>query len=106
MSINQAHLDALCPQLRRVFDAEIAAGNQALETRNDWPNKGGLFILLCNAFQDDSAFVDPALFYTEMTPRAWGAHYCHLESKQILACGFKPTSLAENRAQITLAPTR
>ena len=105
VTINQTHLDALCPQLRRIFDAEIAAGNRTLETRNDWPNKGGLFILLRNAFQENSAAVDPALFYTETTPRAWGAHYCHLESKQMLACGVKPTSLAENRAQIAIAPT-
>ena len=87
-SISQKHLDALCPELRQVFDAEIAAGNHAVETRTDWPNDGLLFVLLCDPFHGNTVAADSVLFYTETTPRTWKGHYCHLESKQILACGF------------------
>ena len=87
-SIDQKHLDALCPELRQLFDAEIAAGNRTLETRSGWPNAGLLFVLLCDPFHGDSAAAAEVLFYTETTPRTWKAHYCHLESKQILACGY------------------
>jgi hypothetical protein len=86
-SIDQTHLDALCPELRHVFDAEIAAGNHTVETRNGWPSAGSLFVLLGDPFHGDATAAS-MLFYTETTPRAWKAHYCHLEAKQILACGF------------------
>jgi hypothetical protein len=86
--IDTHHLDLLCPELRQVYDAEIAAGNHMVETRENWPNRGGLFVLLGDPFHGDSALVDAVLFYTEATPRGWKAHFCHLESKQILACGY------------------
>jgi hypothetical protein len=87
-TIDQQHLDLLCPELRQVFDAEIAAGNHTIETRDGWPNKGALFVMLGDPFHGNFAGADSALFYTETTPRGWKAHFCHLESKQILACGF------------------
>ena len=59
-----------------------------VETRESWPNKGGLFVLLSDPFHGNSALADAALFYTETTPRDWKAHFCHLGSKQILACGY------------------
>ncbi len=86
-NIDQKHLDALCPELRQVFDAEIAAGNHTEETRSGWPSQGSLFVLLSDPFHVKSV-ANPVLFYTEITPRTWKAHYCHLEAKQILACGF------------------
>jgi hypothetical protein len=93
-TIDQNHLAALCPELRRVFDAEIAAGNHTVETRGGWPSAGALFVLLDEPFHSDSTAADSVLFYTETTPRAWRAHYCHLEAKQILACGFGKEGLA------------
>jgi hypothetical protein len=87
-TIDQHHLDQLCPELRQVFDAEIAAGNHTVETRDGWPNKGALFVMLGDPFHGDFTASDSVLFYTETTPRGWKAHFCHLESKQILACGF------------------
>jgi hypothetical protein len=87
-TIDRDHLNLLCPELRQVFDAEIAAGNRVVETRESWPNKGGLFVLLRDPFHSDSALADAVLFYTEWTPRDWKSHFCHLESKQILACGY------------------
>jgi hypothetical protein len=87
-TIDSHHLDLLCPELRQVFDAEIAAGNRVVETRDGWPNKGALFVLLSDPFHGDSALADAMLFYTEWTPRDWKSHFCHLDSKQILACGY------------------
>jgi hypothetical protein len=86
-TINPHHLDLLCPELRQIFDAEIAAGNRVVETRDGWPNKGALFVLLHDPFHRDSPLADAVLFYTKWTPRDWKSHFCHLESKQILACG-------------------
>ncbi len=88
--IDQSHIDRLCPQLRQVFDAEIAAGNHTVGTRDGWPDPDNLFVLLSDPFHKEFADANPALFYTEITPRAWKAHYCDFESKQILACGFDP----------------
>ncbi|HEV2968988.1 MAG TPA: hypothetical protein VGY55_03295 [Pirellulales bacterium] len=97
-TIDQTHLDALCPELRQLFNAELAAGNHAVETRGGWPTAGALFVLLGDPFHGDSAMADSALFYTETTPRTWKAHYCHLESKQILACGFGEAGFADDEA--------
>jgi hypothetical protein len=98
-TIDQNHLDALCPELRQVFNAELAAGNHTIETRGGWPTAGSLFVLLCDPFHGDATAADSALFYTETTPRTWKAHYCHLESKQILACGFGEAGFAGASAE-------
>jgi hypothetical protein len=74
----------LCPELRAILDAELAAGNSIAEVAEAW----GLGVLLVLPFRLTHAVSDRITFRPVNDPHYWLAEYNCAEPKQFIACRF------------------
>lgn len=80
-------LTALVPALRRILNAELAAGNAIAEVA-DWPPHCELFVLLRRPFQC-SHVPRPGVVFTAVDDRHyWKSEFSVDGGRQTLACGF------------------
>lgn len=88
-TIDPSHLASLCPELRTLLDAELAAGNQVVETHVGWPVDGAVFVMLGEPFKATSAGLPDGVVRREINdPHWWKAEYDHEPTKHVLACRF------------------
>ena len=77
------HLTMLCPELRAVVDAELAAGNQIAESSTGWPQDASVFIRLSRAV---TTAVPVGVDRRDVNdPHYWQAELYHHRSGDLLA---------------------
>lgn len=75
------------PALRKILEAELAAGNEVAETGGGWPDPDSIFIRLKKPFLTPHQPPPPGVIYTEPNdPHWWKADYSSLSPRHILAC--------------------
>jgi hypothetical protein len=86
-SIDSAHIEALCPELRTILDAELAAGNSVVETWTGW----GHVVMLKREFLCAHAVDGTRVVYRDVNdPHYWKAQYSVRDVDQIVACRIPP----------------
>ncbi|HKD37889.1 MAG TPA: hypothetical protein VKB78_13850 [Pirellulales bacterium] len=82
-------LAALCAPLRALVDAELAAGNRIDRMEGEFGDEGAILVLLAEPFHTNIVKPSADLEYREFgCSHFWKAHYAHLPTAQIVACGF------------------
>jgi hypothetical protein len=85
--LNREELKNLRPELLQVLESELLAGNQIERVDALSRVTGAIFVLLALPFH--STPERPPLRYARLEDRKrWKAHYVHLPTAQIVACGF------------------
>ena len=80
-------LAALHPDLRVILDAELAAGNEVVETGGGWPDADSLFVRLRDPFRTTPSRLPDGVVYTEPNdPHWWKADYTSRSPRHTLAC--------------------
>jgi RimJ/RimL family protein N-acetyltransferase len=80
-------LAKLHADLRTILDAELAAGNQIVETGGGWPDPDSVFVRLRDPFRTTPASLPPGIVYTEPNdPHWWKADYTSSAPRHTLAC--------------------
>jgi GNAT superfamily N-acetyltransferase len=78
---------ALHPDLRAILDAELAAGNEVVESGGGWPDDDSVFIRLRDPFRTTPFPLPDGVVYTEpKDPHWWKADYSSRSPRHILAC--------------------
>lgn len=89
-SEQQVFIERLCPQLRLLLDAELAAGNRVVDAGPGLRDWNAVLVRLAEPFQTPRASAPVGLVYRQINdPHWWLAEYEHLESGHLLACGFR-----------------
>ena len=82
-------IEQLCPELRVLLDAELAAGNAIVESGRGLYGKGTVLILLAKQFLARPATLPPGVAFREVNdPHWWKAEYFHSPSRHCVACRF------------------
>jgi hypothetical protein len=82
----------LCAPLRALIDAELAAGNKIDRMEAEFGYDGAILVLLAEPFHTQISKPSADLEYREFgSSHFWKAHYAHLPTAQIVACGFGST---------------
>jgi RimJ/RimL family protein N-acetyltransferase len=79
-------LSKLHPALRRILDAERAAGNEIAETSIGWPEPGSVLVRMKHPFRAAHAVPEGIRFTEPDDPHWWKAEYASESPRQILAC--------------------
>ncbi|MFO1498363.1 MAG: GNAT family N-acetyltransferase [Verrucomicrobiota bacterium] len=83
---NGPAMAALHPGLRQLLEAELAAGNEIVETGRGWPDPDSVFVRLRSPFRPRSGFLPDGVSYLELNdPHWWKAEYHSLRPRHILA---------------------
>lgn len=89
MAVDPAHVSELCPELRVLLDAELAAGNQIVETSRGWPKPTSIFVLLASPFKPaPGTLLDGVTYLVVNDPHWWKAEYHHSPTGHVLGCRF------------------
>jgi RimJ/RimL family protein N-acetyltransferase len=84
---NGPALAALHPALKRILEAELAAGNEVAETGGGWPDPDSVFVRLRDPFRTRPTPLPEGVFYTEPNdPHWWKADYGTVSPRHVLAC--------------------
>ena len=85
--VDEQLLARLDPELKRLLDAEVAAGNAVVETGSGWPQKESVFVMLRDPFRVKHEKLPAGMTYTEPNdPHWWHADYGY--HGHVLACRF------------------
>ena len=77
----------LHPALRTILEAELAAGNEVVETGGGWPDTDSVFVRLRDPFRTKPSPLPAGVVYTEPNdPHWWKADYSSTSPRHILAC--------------------
>jgi len=80
-------LAKLHPALHAILDAELAAGNEVVETGGGWPDADSIFVRLRDPFRTKQSPPPAGVVYTEPNdPHWWKADYSTVSPRHILAC--------------------
>ncbi len=87
---NQEAIGRLSRSLKNIFDKEIVAGNEVVETYiGDWPYQDTTMVFLKKPFLTPIQRSIPGVEYRLINdPHYWKAQYHDLESKTLLCCKF------------------
>ena len=78
-------VDDLCPELKSILDAELAAGNRIAATFDAW----GKMVMLTEHFRVAHAIDGTRVEFTEVNdPHYWKSQYSVKELDQHVACRF------------------
>lgn len=80
--MNEDHISGLCPELRAIVGAELAAGNSIAEYWRGW----GFGVLLHKPFLLKHVTSDHITFRPVNDPHYWQAEYAFQELGQVVAC--------------------
>jgi hypothetical protein len=87
--IDQAALAALCPELRAILDAELAAGNTIAEVSRGSGKPDAVYVALRRPFQCRQLTMPPGVAFREINdPHWWKAEYEHAATGDLLVCRF------------------
>ncbi len=88
--IKQEHIDSLCKPLAELLAAELQAGNNILETWQDWPEKNTMIVMLEFPFLALPESLPDNIAINEIDDeRYWLAEYEAVKERQFLACQFE-----------------
>jgi hypothetical protein len=102
--IKSRALRELCPDLGRILEEELEAGNSVLTVKDDW----GFVVVLSEPFLLEHTLESKDLRFREVNNRnEWKAEINSKEFKHTLACGFgagwkPPSKLIRHSALYTL----
>lgn len=82
--VNEDHISKLCPELRAIVAAELAAGNSIAECWSGW----GFGVLLHKPFLRKHATSEHICFRPINDPHYWQAEYACDALQQLVACRF------------------
>ncbi len=86
-TINESHLTRFCPELKRLLDAELAAGNKIVETSTGWPKPSTILVMLAQPFKAIPLKLPKGIIYNDVNdPHWWKADYFHESTGHALAC--------------------
>lgn len=81
--------ERLSPDMRRVLEAELAAGNAVEEYRSGLYGPDAVLVLLAKAFRTPPPALPPGAEYREVNdPHWWKAEYYWSATKHCIACRF------------------
>ena len=79
----------LCPELRELLNAELAAGNSVVGYRAGLYAADAVLVLLAKAFCAPPKDMPAGVEYREVNdPHWWKAEYFRPATKHCIACGF------------------
>ena len=79
----------LCPELRELLNAELAAGNSVVEYRTGLYAADAVLVRLAKAFRAPPKNMPAGVEYREVNdPHWWKAEYFRPATKHCIACGF------------------
>jgi hypothetical protein len=82
-------LAALCPELRAILDAELAAGNTIAEVSRGSGKPEAVYVAQQRPFQTRQLPLLPGVVYREVNdPHWWKAEYEHTATGDLLVCRF------------------
>lgn len=82
-------LERLREPLRALLQAELAVGNIVVETAEEWPQPGSIFVMLGKPFLARPAALPRGVVLREINdPHYWKAEYVDENSAHVLACRF------------------
>lgn len=82
---DRLRVEQLCPELRAIVDAELAAGNWVAETWTDW----GFVVLLGAPFLCDHAANGQMIVHRDVNdPHYWSREFRCIDHHQVVACRF------------------
>ena len=85
----QAASPLLCPELRELLQAELAAGNAVVEYRTGLYAADAVLVLLAKAFRARPTKLPTGVEYREVNdPHWWKAEYYRSATKHCIACRF------------------
>jgi hypothetical protein len=84
-SEDHARIGQLCPELRTILDAELAAGNQVATTLVAW----GMIVMLEQRFLVPHLIEETRVSFLDVNdPHYWKSQYSVKELDQHVACKF------------------
>jgi hypothetical protein len=87
--IDQAALAALCPELRAISDAELAAGNTISEASRGAGMPNAVYVGLRRPFQCRQLAMPAGVAFREINdPHWWKAEFEHAATGDLLVCRF------------------
>ena len=87
--IDQAALAAICPELRAILDAELAAGNTISEASRGAGKPNAVYVALRRPFLTQQPSLPPGVAYREINDSHWWkAEYQHAATGDLLVCRF------------------
>jgi hypothetical protein len=87
--IDQDALAALCPELRAILDAELAAGNMISEASRGAGKPNAVYVALRRPFLTQQPYLPRGVAYREINdPHWWKAEYEHAATGYLLVCRF------------------
>ncbi len=82
-------LGLLCPELRPLLDAELAAGNRVTDADRGRFAPGAVFVLLETPFAETRPGLDGGVVRVDVNdPHWWKTEYRHAASGHVVACRF------------------
>jgi hypothetical protein len=87
IKIDQDALAALCPELRAILDAELAAGNTIAAASRGVGKPTAVHVALHQRFRTQHASLPLNVTYREINdPHWWKAEYEHVPTGHLLVC--------------------
>ena len=83
-TVDEQRLAQLCPELKSILEAELAAGNQVVATFEGW----GHIVMLAEPFRVAHAIGGRVSFLEVNDPHYWKSQYSVKELDQHVACRF------------------
>ncbi|OPL19272.1 MAG: hypothetical protein AVO35_11885 [Candidatus Aegiribacteria sp. MLS_C] len=65
----------LHPELRKLLDAELEAGNRVTDASRDWPDEGSIFLTMSGPFRTGYDRAGPLRYNEPGDPHYWTADY-------------------------------
>lgn len=84
-NIDPARIATLCPELKAILEAELAAGNEVVATVEAW----GSIVMLAQHFRVRHEIAGTRVTFLEVNdPHYWKSQYSVKELDQHVACRF------------------
>ena len=89
MSMDKSHIEALSSEMKKILDAELAAGNEICETHKGWGSPDHICVFLKYPFMASVEYDKSKVRYVDIDDRHyWKAEYDDMTAHQTIACDF------------------
>ncbi|CAG0987815.1 hypothetical protein ARNL5_02982 [Anaerolineae bacterium] len=86
--IDPAALGDLCPELRSLLEAELAAGNRVTDADRGCFSPDAVFVLLERPFTREPTLPEGVVRVEVNDPHWWRVEYRHTVTGHVIACRF------------------
>ncbi len=87
--VDPRHVAELCPELRTLLEAELAAGNRISDTHKGSPTPDAIYVALAMPFKLAPEVLPRGVVFREVNdPHWWKAQYEHVPTRHLLVCHF------------------